>query len=103
KEVWDRVEKKHDLTARALRVLVDRGEVNRSGSGKKGDPYYYEKILSSSPQDTMGRAGRESETHINRLKLRQECSPQNLDLNSLRDGSPGRAFLIQDVLRIFPG
>ena len=103
KEVWDRVEKKHDLTAKALRVLVDRGQVNRSGSGKKGDPSYYEKILSSSPQDTMGRAGRESETHINPLKLRQECSPQNLDLNSLRDGSPGREFLIQDVLKIFPG
>jgi Bifunctional DNA primase/polymerase, N-terminal/AAA domain/Primase C terminal 1 (PriCT-1) len=103
KEIWLRVEKKHDLTAKALRLAVKRGEVNRSGSGKKGDPYRYEKCSPFSPQNTMGRAGRESESNIKPLKLRQECSPQNLDVNSLRDGSPGREFLIQETLRIFPG
>jgi AAA domain/Bifunctional DNA primase/polymerase, N-terminal/Primase C terminal 1 (PriCT-1) len=103
KEIWERVEKKHDLTAKALRFAVERGEINRSGSGKKGDPYRYEKCSPFSPQNTTGRAGRESETHIKSLKLRQECSPQNLDVYSLRDGSPGREFLIQEALKIFPG
>jgi hypothetical protein len=96
KEIWDRVEKKHDITAKALRVLVDRGQVNRSGSGKKGDPYRYEKCSPFSPQDTMGRAGRESEIINKPLKLKEECSPQNLDLNSSKDGSTGREFSIEE-------
>ena len=51
----------------------------------------------------MGRAGRESENTVNSLKLKKECSPQNLDLSSLRDGSSGREFLIEKVMEIFPG
>jgi hypothetical protein len=92
KEIWERVERKHDLTAKALRLAVERGEISRSGSGKKGDPYRYEKCSPFSPQHTMGRAGRESQTINKLLNLKEECSPQNIDLNSLKDGSPGRAF-----------
>ena len=103
KEIWDKVEKKHDLSARALRVLLDRGQVNRTGSGKKGDPYLYEKFSPFSPQDSMGRAGRESENGHKCWKLKEECSPRNLDMNSLRDGSSGREFLIEKVMEIFPG
>ncbi len=103
KEIWERVERKHDVTSKALRGLVDRGQVHRSGKGKKGDPYRYEKILSFSPQDTMGRAGRESENDKKALQLKEECSPRNFDLNSLKDGSSGREFLIQTVMDVFPG
>ena len=54
-------------------------------------------------QDSAERAGRESETLVKPLKLRPECSPRNMDPSSLRDGSPGREFLIQEALRVFPG
>jgi hypothetical protein len=103
KEIWERIEKKHDAVSKAIRAAVERGKLNRTGGGKKNDPYLYRKILSFSPQDTMGRAGRESETLLKPLKLRLECSPQNLDVNSLRNGSSGREFLLQKVLRVFPG
>lgn len=94
KEVWARVERNHGIVAKALRLLVEQGRVRRTGTGKKGDPYTYEKILSFSPQDSIGRAGRESEPVKKPLELLQKCSPQGLDLNSLRDGSSGREFLI---------
>jgi len=94
KEIWQRVGKNHDLVAKALRRLVERGEVNRTGSGKKGDPYRYEKILSCSPQDILGRAGRQSENIKKPLKLKEEFSPEHFDQKSLRDGSSGRAFSI---------
>ncbi len=103
KEIWDRVEKKHDLVAKALRLLVERGEVSRTGSGKRGDPYRYEKILSFSPQNSMGRAGRESETPKKPLELKEDCSPRDFDLFSLKDGSSGREFMIEKVKQVFPG
>jgi AAA domain/Bifunctional DNA primase/polymerase, N-terminal/Primase C terminal 1 (PriCT-1) len=103
KEIWGRIERNHDVTAKALRVLVERERVNRSGNGKRGDPYRYEKILSFSPQGTMGRAGRESENRQKALQLKEEFYPRNCDLNSLKDGSSGREFLIQAVLDEFPG
>jgi len=90
KDIWQRVGKNHDLVAKALRHLVDRGEVNRTGSGKKGDPYIYEKILSCSPQNSIGRAGRESENGKKPLELKEECSPRNLERDLLKDGSFGR-------------
>jgi hypothetical protein len=57
KEIWERIEKKHDVVSRAIRVAVERGKLSRTGGGKKNDPYLYGKILSFSPQDTIGRRG----------------------------------------------
>jgi hypothetical protein len=103
KEIWERVEKKHDIVSKAIRVAMERGQLNRTGGGKKSDPYLYEKCSPFSPQHTMGRAGREYKGGDKPLKLKEECSPQNLDLSSLKDGSSGREFLIEKVMEIFPG
>lgn len=103
KEIWERVGRNHETVAKALRQLVEEGPVSRTGSGKKGDPYRYEKILSCSPQDILGRAGRESENGTNPLQLKEKCSPSDFDKNSLRDGSSGRELSIEEVLAIFPG
>jgi hypothetical protein len=103
KDIWERVGRNHETVAKALRQLVEAGPVSRTGSGKKGDPYRYEKILSCSPQDTMGRAGRESENGKKPLNLKEECSPHDFDKNFLRDGSSGRELSIEEVLAIFPG
>lgn len=103
KEVWGRVERNHGIVAKALRLLVEQGRVGRTGTGKKGDPYTYEIILSCSPQDSMGRVGRESETTKKPLVLKEECSPRDFDLFSLRDGSSGSEFLMEKVKQAFPG
>jgi hypothetical protein len=103
KEIWEHVGRNHETVAKALRQLVEAGPVSRTGSGKKGDPYRYEKILSCSPQDTMGRAGRESENSKKPLELKEECSPHDFDRSSLKDGSSGRELSTEEVLAIFPG
>lgn len=92
KEIWERVGRNHEIVSKALRQLVEDGRVSRTGSGKKGDPYRYEKILSCSPQDTMGKAGRESENTQKPLELKKECSPRDFDVFSLKDRSSGREF-----------
>jgi AAA domain len=92
KEIWERIEKKHDIVSKAIRAAVDRGKLNRTGGGKKNDPYFYGKILSFSPQDTMGRAGREYVCGDNSKELNGKCSPDDFDLFALKEKTPGKAF-----------
>ncbi|NWF91927.1 MAG: AAA family ATPase [Syntrophaceae bacterium] len=42
-EIWERVEKRHDLVSKGVKMLVENGQVSRSGDGKKGNPFVYEK------------------------------------------------------------
>lgn len=46
KEIGERVERRGLLISKALRKLVERGSINRSGEGKKGRPFLYEKASS---------------------------------------------------------
>jgi hypothetical protein len=103
KEIWDRVEKKHDVVSRGIRLLVERENLTRTGAGKRNDPYRYGKNVSLSPQPNTGEAGRESEAYDKLPKLRPESSPRNLDFSSLKDGSTGKDFLVGQTLKIFPG
>jgi hypothetical protein len=103
KEIWERIEKKHDIVSKGIRLLVERGTLSRTGNGKRNDPYLYGKIPSCSPQDTMERAGRESEAQVKPLNLRLVCSPRDISLESLKDGSSGRENLIDSVMQVFPG
>lgn len=50
REVWGSIEKDHSLVSKALRRLVEQQKVKRTGEGKKGKPYVYERnslLLSS--------------------------------------------------------
>jgi hypothetical protein len=95
KEVWEKVEKKHDIVSKGIRLLVERKILKRSGSGKRGNPYRYEKILSCSPQDIMGKAGRESENGGNLADSKEKSSPQNSVRVLLGDKSPGKAYSVE--------
>ena len=85
REIWDEIEKKHDIALKAIRVAVDRGILSRKGGGKKNDPYLYE-ILSCAPQGVIPTSGRESETNAKPLKVRQEFSPQCFNLDDETSG-----------------
>lgn len=43
REIYERVAKNKTLVAKALRLLVEQEKVVRTGSGKRGDPYLYQK------------------------------------------------------------
>ena len=43
KEIWERVGKGHSIVSKALRQLVEQKKINRTGKGKRGDPFIYEK------------------------------------------------------------
>lgn len=45
KGIWQRIERDHSLIAKALRLLVAQEKVERTGTGKRGDPYIYRKAL----------------------------------------------------------
>ena len=92
KEIWEKVEKKHDVVSKGIRLLVERKIVVRSGDGKRGDPYQYGKILSCSPQDIMGKAGRESETGHNYPSSKEKSSPHHLELLARDELASGRAL-----------
>ena len=97
------MDRKQGIVAKALSGLVEQGRGGRTRTGKKGDPYACEIILSCSPQDSVGRAGRESENAKKPSESKEECSPRDFDLFSLRYGSAGREFLMEKVKLAFPG
>ena len=43
-EVVGRVEKRHILVTKSLRTLMERDDIIRTGTGKKGDPFSYKRI-----------------------------------------------------------
>lgn len=78
-EILDRVERKRSVVLKALAKLCDEKRVERSGSGKKGEPFTYKKISVFPFPDTTGNGGTESETASN--------STSNKDLFRSRDFS----------------
>jgi hypothetical protein len=94
KEIYDRVERDKNKVAKGIRLLFERGKIHRHGTGKKGDPYTYEKnapFLPSLPnQGTKG----ESETAQKPVELLPKFSLGDFDRNSLRDGSSKGEFLL---------
>ncbi|MBX6752744.1 MAG: AAA family ATPase [Thermorudis peleae] len=75
-EIRDAVEMKGIVVSRALRSLVEQGVLQRTGTGRRGDPYRYQKFSSRSSQDISGRAGRESENGQDPASGREEFSSQ---------------------------
>ena len=41
KDIRDELEGNNKITSKALRNLVSEGKLQRSGNGKRGDPYRY--------------------------------------------------------------
>jgi hypothetical protein len=64
-EILDRAERKRSVVLRALAKLCDEKKIERSGTGKKGDPFAYKKIPVFPFPDTLGNGGTEMKTASN--------------------------------------
>lgn len=53
--IFQRADVKRGDGYRLLNILVDQGEVIRSGSGRKGDPFLYKAVSDSSGSPSPGR------------------------------------------------
>lgn len=78
KEVGERVERNRNLISKALRKLVDQGDVKRGGSGKRGDPFLYSLLLYS---DTIEYSNRESFSGDNSSKSKKSFSIDDFQKN----------------------
>jgi len=71
-DILDRVEHKRSLVLKALAKLCDEKRIERTGTGKKGDPYVYKKNSVFPFPDTIGNGGTESKSPSN------SASPKDL-------------------------
>jgi hypothetical protein len=89
-ELHESVEKGRNIVFKAVNLLIEKGRVEKSGSGKKNDPYKYSVLLYS---DTNEYTNTETKTPSKPMKLKEECCTGNFDPFSFKDGSSGIAFL----------
>ena len=86
KEIWEKIEKGHSVVSRGLRKLVEQKVVKRNGTGKKGNPYLYEKdsfLLSSL---YMEESRREFKKIDNPQESFQKFSPEDPIKNETSQG-----------------
>ena len=94
KDIWARVEKDHSRVSSALRKLVEQKAVTRTGTGKRGNPFVYEKdsLLLSSHIYEEGK--REMKVESNPLE-----SGDNISLDHFHKNQP----LQERIKREIPG
>jgi hypothetical protein len=68
KEIWERVKKDHSLVSRGLRKLLEQNKISRTGKGKRGDPFVYEKNSLFLSLDTIEESKREIKSGSNFLE-----------------------------------
>ena len=56
------------LTSKAIRALVDEGQLSRTGAGKRGDPYLYTKNQPPTSSSTPGFSGFSTTTNPKNLE-----------------------------------
>lgn len=88
KEVGELVERNRTLVSKSLRHGVERGAIKRTGSGKKGDPFRYEKNALLLYPPIYGESNRESLGEDNLTKLQGNFSTGDFQKNE----SSNRAF-----------
>ena len=59
-DILERVERKRSVVVKALAKLYEEKRIERSGSGKKRDPFTYKRISVFPFPDTNGNSGTES-------------------------------------------
>lgn len=91
-EIWNGVERRHDLVTKALHGLLERGEIKRTGSGKKGDPFRYEKNSIIPSPVYMGEAGKEFKNGDNREESLKNFLPRDFQKNGEVGEGMGKEF-----------
>src|SRR5262249_4806518 len=69
-DLCEMVEKRKMLILKALGLLIDKKQVTKSGSGKKGDPYKYSVLAFP---NTYGNSKTESKNANNQAESKKEC------------------------------
>ena len=95
KEVGELVERNRTLVSKSLRHGVERGVIKRTGSGKKGDPFRYEKNALLLYPPIYGESNRESLGEDNLTKLQGNFSTGDFQKNESSGRAFGRAFPAQ--------
>lgn len=92
KDVWGKVGKDHSRVSSALRKLVEQKAVIRTGTGKRGDPFIYEKdsLLLSAHIYEEGK--RETKVEPNLLE-----SENNISLDDFHKNQPDQERIKRDI------
>jgi len=88
-ELHEAVEKSRNVVLKAANLLAEKHLIEKSGSGKKNDPYKYSVLLYS---DTNEYTNTESKIIPNPAESKKESCTDDFDVFSLTDGSSGEAF-----------
>jgi hypothetical protein len=91
-DIWKRVEKRHDLVSKGLNKLVDQREIKKNGSGKKGDPFRYEKIPVFPSPIYMGEGGKEFKGEDNKSDSLNKFLPHHFQKSADVGEGIGREF-----------
>jgi hypothetical protein len=93
KEVGERIERNRNLVSKSLRCMVEREVVKRTGTGKKGDPFRYEKnaLLLYSP--IYEYSNREFKSKDNIAKSQGNFSIDDFQKNKSSNRESDREFL----------
>jgi hypothetical protein len=76
-DIRERVGGNQTLTAKAIRALYERGDLQRTGAGKRGDPYLYYKAGSTSENLLMESPILDSVDMVNRENLENHESRED--------------------------
>ena len=86
-EIWNGIERRHELVTKALHGLLEQGKIKRTGSGKKGDPYRYEKIPIFPSPVYIGEGGKEFKNEDNAKESLRNFFPHDSQKNEeVREG-----------------
>jgi DNA-binding transcriptional regulator GbsR (MarR family) len=81
KEIWERVGKGHSIVSKALRQLVEQKKINRTGKGKRGDPFIYEKNSLFLSSEYIEESRREIKSNNNPSESLTNISPRDFQKN----------------------
>ncbi len=91
-KIWERVERQHGLVSKALKILVEGGQVNKTGTGKKGNPFVYEKNSLFPSPVYMGEGGKELFSEDNKGESKGNFLPHDFRENEQVGEGMGKAF-----------
>jgi AAA domain len=92
-DLCETVEKRKALVLKALGWLTEKGQLTKSGSGKKGDPYKYSVLVFP---NTNGNGKTEFKSADNPSESKEECCSGLFRKNEKVGNSMGTAFSAQE-------
>ncbi|GEM_PF-673359 len=95
KEIWERAGKGHSIVSKALRQLFEQKKIIRTGKGKRGDPFIYEKNSLFLSSEYIEESRREIKSNNNHSELLVNISPDEFRKDEKVQERIGREFSTQ--------